>query len=242
MSGNPPLLDEEGQQLFNEDDDDGVGFVAERTIDDERYVGTDTYVADDEVHVHVPIHDDTINKMSMIELKNELKLRQQSVYGAKFQLKKRLIEALDKKLPKYTAESLAKKKATATEAKKKNTTQGLSSSSRNAFWKELKPNQAVVQEPTNPSFKIQRVYVPTVPQEDVAHVPVNSSPAIMSLAALYFGVLFWGAYLPQKSDSHDTSSFKSTCHLIRLKVLPDGLYGAHLHCDGAIIKNRKRTV
>jgi hypothetical protein len=27
---------------------------------------------------------------------------------------------------------------------------------------------------------------------------VNSSPAIMPLAALYFGVIFKGAYLPQK--------------------------------------------
>jgi hypothetical protein len=72
--------DKEGPQLFNEDDDDGVGFVAERAIDDdERNVGVsaDTDVADE---VHVPIDDDTINKMNMMELKNELKLRQQSVY------------------------------------------------------------------------------------------------------------------------------------------------------------------
>jgi hypothetical protein len=88
-------------------------------------------------------------------------------------LKERLRQALDKKLPKHTDESLAKKKAAATEAKKKNTTQGLSSFSEKAFWKELKPNQAVVQEPTNPSFKIQRVHAPTIPQEDAAHVPVK---------------------------------------------------------------------
>jgi hypothetical protein len=31
-------IDKEGQQLFNEDDDDGVGFVAERGIDDGRDV------------------------------------------------------------------------------------------------------------------------------------------------------------------------------------------------------------
>jgi hypothetical protein len=105
-------------------------------------------------------------------------------------LKDQLIKALDKKLPKYTEEALAKMKAVATEAKKKNTTQGLSSFSKNAFWKELKPNQAVVQEPTNPSFKIQRVHAPTIPQEDAAHVPINSSQAIMPLAALNFGVIF----------------------------------------------------
>jgi hypothetical protein len=102
-----------------------------------------------------------------------LKLRQQSVSGPKLILKKRFIEVLDKKVPKYTVEPLAKKKAAATEAKKKNTTQGLSSVSKIAFWKELKPNEAGVEEPANPRSKIQRVHAPTVPQEDVAHVPVN---------------------------------------------------------------------
>jgi hypothetical protein len=71
-------------------------------------------------------------------LKNELKLRQQSVYGVKFKLKQRLIQALDKKVPKYTVKSLAKKKAAATEAKKKNPTQGLSSFSKNAFLERIK--------------------------------------------------------------------------------------------------------
>jgi hypothetical protein len=76
--------------------------------------------------------------MKTNQLKNELKLRQQSIYGVKFKLKERLIQALEKKLPKHTDESLTKKKAAATEAKKKNTTQGLSSFSKNAFWKKLK--------------------------------------------------------------------------------------------------------
>jgi hypothetical protein len=30
--------------------------------------------------------------------------------------------------------------------------------------------------------------------------------------------------------SHNSSSFKGTCFLIRLIVLPDALYGSHLHC------------
>jgi hypothetical protein len=70
---------------------------------------------------------DTLNGINLNQLKNELKLRQQSVYGVKFKLKERLIQALEKKLPKHTDESLAKKKAAATEATRKNTTQGLSS-------------------------------------------------------------------------------------------------------------------
>jgi hypothetical protein len=64
----------------------------------------------------------------------------------------------------------------------------------------------------------------------------NSSPAIMPLAALYFGVYFFGGHISLKNGTicplirHDTSSFKDTCLIIKLKVLPDGLYGAHLHC------------
>jgi hypothetical protein len=122
--------------------------------------------------VHVPIDSDTLNKMNLVQLRNELRLRQQSLSGVKFKLKERLIQALDKKLPKHTDESLAKKKAAATEAKKKNTTQGLSSFSKKAFWKELKPNEAVVQEPV-----IAVILPPT-----------------------FGGIFFSGAYLPQKSD------------------------------------------
>jgi hypothetical protein len=116
--------DKEGPQLFNEDDDDGVGFVAERAIGDDVVEQSrsidDTDAVDDEVHVqvHVPIDLNTLNKMNLVQLRNELRLRQESSSSAKFKLKERLIEALDKKLPKYTAESLAKKKAAATEAKK----------------------------------------------------------------------------------------------------------------------------
>jgi hypothetical protein len=87
--------DKEGQQLFNEDDDDddGVGFVAERAIHDETGVGADTDGADTDADVgeeevtHVPIDLDTLNGMNLNQLKNELKLRQQSVYGVKFKLK-----------------------------------------------------------------------------------------------------------------------------------------------------------
>jgi hypothetical protein len=66
---------------------------------------------------------------------------------------------------------------------------------------------------------------------------INSSPAIMPLAASYFGVIFLRGHISLKNGtffplfSHDTTFFKSTCHLTRLKVLPDGLYGKHLHCE-----------
>jgi hypothetical protein len=87
-------IDKEGQQLFNEDDD-GVGFVAEKGIDDERGVGVDTDAGDmDDMNVavadevHVPIDSETLNKMNLVQLRNELKLWQQSVSGPKLILKK----------------------------------------------------------------------------------------------------------------------------------------------------------
>jgi hypothetical protein len=62
-------IDKEGQQLFNEDDDDGVGFVAERAIDDERCVDTDAGDMDyTDVAIHVPILLGEINKMNMVQL------------------------------------------------------------------------------------------------------------------------------------------------------------------------------
>jgi hypothetical protein len=109
----------------------------------------------------------------MVQLRIELKLRQQSLSGVKFKLKDRLIKAFDKKVPKYTEKALAKKKLDDIEAKTKNTTQGLSSFSKTAFWKELQPNLAVVEELPNPTFKIQRIHAPTAQQEDAAHVPVK---------------------------------------------------------------------
>jgi pyruvate/2-oxoglutarate dehydrogenase complex dihydrolipoamide acyltransferase (E2) component len=81
-------------------------------------------------HVHVPILLDEINKINMVQLRNELKLRQQAATGRKLEFRDQLIKGLEKKLPKYTDESLAKKKAAATEAKKKNTVDGLSSFSK----------------------------------------------------------------------------------------------------------------
>jgi hypothetical protein len=83
--------DKEGQQLFNEDDDDGVGFVAERAIDDERETLAPPLIRTllmtlmmRYMYVHVPIIDlDTLNKMNLNQLKNKLKLRQQLLSSAK---------------------------------------------------------------------------------------------------------------------------------------------------------------
>jgi hypothetical protein len=65
---------------------------------------------------------------------------------------------------------------------------------------------------------------------------INSSPAIMPLAASYFGVIFYGGISPSKWElfppfSHDTTFFKGTCLLIKLKEAKVALYGPHLHCE-----------
>jgi hypothetical protein len=77
----------------------------------------------------------------------------------------------------------------------------------------------------------------------------NSSPAIMPLAALYFGFLFLkgrfslknGTYCPL--FSHDTTFFTGTCLFIYLNILPDGLYVFNGQLDIPVLNNiRKRTV
>jgi hypothetical protein len=63
----------------------------------------------------------------------------------------------------------------------------------------------------------------------------NSFQAIAPLTGQKKGSFFRG-HISLKNGtfcplfSHDTTSFKRTCFLIRLKVLPDGLYRPHLHC------------
>jgi hypothetical protein len=58
---------------------------------------------------------------------------------------------------------------------------------------------------------------------------LNSFQAIAPLTAHEKGVHFFGEHISLKNGticliSHNTSSFKDTCFLIRLEVLPDGLY------------------
>jgi hypothetical protein len=60
-------IDKEGQQLFNEeDDDDGVGFVAERAINDERDDAGDLEIIVNIVPDHVPIDSNTIREFLLI--------------------------------------------------------------------------------------------------------------------------------------------------------------------------------
>jgi hypothetical protein len=64
-------------------------------------------------------------------------------------------------------------------------------------------------------------------------IGINSIPVMAPILAPTFGVTFLKERFSLKNGtfcplfSHDTTSFKRTCLLIGLKVLPDGLYGPH---------------
>jgi hypothetical protein len=66
--------------------------------------------------------------------------------------------------------------------------------------------------------------------------PVNRIPVMAPLLAPILRVHFFRGHISLKNGtfcplfSHDSSSFKGTGFLTRLKVLPDALYGPHLHC------------
>jgi hypothetical protein len=57
------------------------------------------------------------------------------------------------------------------EKKKKKGSNGLDRFSKDAYWQELKPKDAVVEEPINESFLIS--WAPTVPERDAHRVPVK---------------------------------------------------------------------
>jgi hypothetical protein len=65
---------------------------------------------------------------------------------------------------------------------------------------------------------------------------LNRIPVMAPILAPILGVHFLGEHISLKNGtfcplfSHDSSSFKDACFLIRLKVLPYPLYGPHLHC------------
>jgi hypothetical protein len=77
----------------------------------------------------------------------------------------------------------------------------------------------------------------TLLQASIMHntVLLNSIPVMAPILAPILGIHFFRGHISLKNRtycplfSHDSSSFKGTCFLIRLIVLPDALYGPHLH-------------
>jgi hypothetical protein len=130
-----------------------------------------------------------------------LRLRQESSSGAKFQLKKRSVEALDRKLPKYTAESLAKKKAATTEAKKKNTTQGLCLLFQKMLFGKNYKTKSSRRPRTNkyPSLKIHNEYMyPLSHKKTLLMLLLTAFMLWPLINGQLLASFFKGAYLPQK--------------------------------------------
>jgi hypothetical protein len=172
----------EGKQIFEEDDEFGIPFVPERAIGDVAAAGVVAAAVEEkeeEVGIHVSIEEEDLKKMKASQLRDELRCRYESTSGTKSELLKRLEISLQEEKPKYSIQYIKnekKKKATGTKKKGSN---GLDRVSKDAYWQELKPKDAVVEEPINESFSISQA--PTVPVkhnfDDVFDIPVFAGKA-----------------------------------------------------------------
>ena len=122
-------------------------------------------------------------------LKNELRLYCQPTTGKKADHVQKLKKAYDDKLKRYNSveEATASKKKVPA---KTNNLIGMTSFHPDAYWRELFPKEAPVQEPLNPLFKISRA--PTLLAEVAEFVPVNRIGAIRFFVRYikFFPILF----------------------------------------------------
>ena len=132
----------EGEQEFEEADLREIETVSNDTGENKEEI---------EVGVFIPVEEDAINKMSVKQLKVELRLRILPVGGNKGALIDRLTTALKAKTLKYfegytKPKTIIEKKAP-----------GMSGFPLTAWWRILQPDeQNIVQEPQNPSFSKSR--------------------------------------------------------------------------------------
>ena len=101
---------------------------------------------------------------SVAWIRNELKLRNQSITGRKDVLVERLKAAIDKKVTKYKTLEDAKRNSNPT-----GKVDGMKSFATTAYWEPLEPETVQVQEPANPTFKLARA--PTVSEKEEKYVP-----------------------------------------------------------------------
>ena len=119
--------------------------------------------------VHIPIEEEALVSMKREEIKVELALHGQKVYGKKEDMLLRLREALQNKIPvnlSNTTINNKNNKMKSTEKKKKQSIAGFPDS---AFWKVLDADEDVAAEPENPSFKNPRA--PTIDEKDARSIP-----------------------------------------------------------------------
>ena len=113
---------------------------------------------------------DFLQKKTVKWLKNELRLYCQPTTGKMADHVQRLKKAYDDKLKRYNSveEATASKKKV---LPKTNKLDGMTSFHPDAYWRELFPKEAPVEEPLNASFKIARA--PTILPEEAEFVPVK---------------------------------------------------------------------
>ena len=142
---------------------------------------------------HLDIPEDELLKFGVSILKNELKKRGAAIYGTKEQLRERLKDALDRKVPiggndKAKNSGGTKKKG---EAKDKSGAsdkpKGMKCFADGAYWKVLDTNESPVDEPTNPTFNKPRA--PTIEECDEKHVPDKFNFNEYFIRPLFSGVV-----------------------------------------------------
>ena len=119
----------------------------------------------------IPIDEDTLSKLKVGELKEELRIRREPMYGKKEVLLSRLRDALSAKKPAFTPAELEKAK------QKKKTTKSATNEKSSvgrgfpatAYWRDLVPTVNTVEEPQNPHFEKARA--PTISEADADYVP-----------------------------------------------------------------------
>ena len=121
----------------------------------------------------IPIDEDTLKKLKVAELKEELKIRNQPVYGKKDVLLLRLRDALSAKKVVFTPAELEKVKANNKKQTKSTMTTEKTSVGKGfpatAYWRDLVPVANTVEEPENPHFEKPRA--PTISEADAEYVP-----------------------------------------------------------------------
>ena len=159
-------LEEEGDQIFDEEDLDLVDAMAAIIMEDDKEKEGDVIDVVEEVPKHVPIAENILVKLKVAELRLELKMRNCPVSGKKPELVCRLREALAKEIP--VSVSLQNKR---TDTGKEKLNQIFHPT---AFWKELECEKDATAEPENPTFNNARA-----PTMKSAHAPTMGGSVII---------------------------------------------------------------
>ena len=136
---------------------------------------------------HIHITEEELIKFGVSMLKDELKKRGAAIYGTKEQLRVRLRDAIDRKVPiggndKAKNSGGTKKKSRAKDKIRMIDKQkGINCFVAGEFWKGLDTNESLVDDPTNPSFN--KFCGPTIKEVD-KNIYLSSSTLMSTLSTL----------------------------------------------------------